>query len=718
MFHSIRTSRYVVCAVVPALMLAGCHSPAIRLNQKHSQTVSATGPTVLDLVDHLSCEIARTYHQNTTVAADDPAMAESAAQHNERWRQLFVNNFVASIDLTLTVTRTDGFNPSISYILPLTGAGNHIATLVYSGTGQTSGMYNDTLALGFQLNSTADRNVEQDYQIDIRSLIMEFDSKGATGALAFQKYQSEHPQNDIPPSRFPYCLAKLKSGAYSRSVNDPSSLAISGSPLQGNMALFEMIEDGLVALDRSSTYNIYGTAGPTRLGDVIQHPPGGGVQIYGFGGGGGGTGGGSAPVAAGKTSFGSKVDFFITTGANGGPSITTLNWKAGAGSGGGGGGGGGSGGGGGAGSGGGGGGGGGQLLNFSRMTQDSLTVTLGATCNEPVDEIGGPADIKIPATPFKGKTAKDNSSILFDHDVRPGGWHVGMGVTAPTLADNSIIAAISSDGKNVTVSEKAKRDADAVLVEPQGAGGPISVEFKTDSAFKGWVKPGDAHVRFAQDVREQDWYVGALILSDTFPQDTAIASISSDGRLVTFSHPANADVIAGEYELHETVIYSMQVTLPHSLALSAANFRPGVFTTSDPKISSDTLNISVWAPPAPGDSTPQVRQVAVGTLQGMGYVLDSGTYSLRLNVSSGVSGQVVGQVWLKGDGRNYAPIKTDMKSSVIHLPRRLAAGLNDDTVTASYWQSVPSCDVMTALQKQTAIDAIATQNLYQNFFRP
>jgi hypothetical protein len=149
----------------------------------------------------------------------------------------------------------------------------------------------------------------------------------------------------------------------------------------------------------------------------------------------------------------------------------------------------------------------------------------------------------------------------------------------------------------------------------------------------------------------------------------------------------------------------MVITLPHSLARHAPTFRSGVFSTSDQK-SGDTLTVS--------DDT---HAAAIGTIQGMGYVLDSGEFTLRLNVSSGTTGQVVGQVWLQGDGTDYSPT-SDARVVLTHMPRRLVASLNDDTPTASYWQSVPSCDVVTAQQKQNAIDAIATQNQFQTFFRP
>src|SRR2546430_855212 len=50
---------------VVAPTVSGCHSPDIRLHQPHSKTVSATGPTVNQLVDHIACEIARAYEINT-----------------------------------------------------------------------------------------------------------------------------------------------------------------------------------------------------------------------------------------------------------------------------------------------------------------------------------------------------------------------------------------------------------------------------------------------------------------------------------------------------------------------------------------------------------------------------------------------------------------------------------------------------------------------------
>lgn len=699
--HSVPSAR-LLSLILLALWLSGCYSPAIRLNQRHSSTESATGPSVSDLVD-------QTYDLNTNLPtelgpADDKSASIKAAadtnarnaEHNGRWRQLVEKNFVASIDLTLMVTRADGFNPSLSYVWPLTGAGNRIAKPIYSGTGQTSATYNDTLALGLQLSSTADRNVEQDFMIDMRSLVMQFYQQGNTDTAADRSYEAAHPSHDIAASRFPYCLASAENGRRVRFPKEAPSRAFSGSSLQGNMALFEMIEDGSLAIDRTAPYNIYGTSGPTHLGDVMQQPHGGvGIEALG-----GGQGAGGAPVAAGKTSFGSKVDFFITTGINGGPSIATLNYKAGGGSSGGSGGGGGGAGGGASGSGAGGGGSGGQLLSYTRTTQDSLTATFGATCAEPLKELAGAASIRVPSFGLRGTTAKADKIVKFAQDVRPAGWSPGMSLKGPNLSDTSSIVKILQNGTVVELSEPAKYNGESLMEPPSRD--PTIVEFAVDVPLEGATKQCSDIVLFPVDVRDHDWYAQGAVYSPSVPGGTRIASISADGRVVRLSKPATE---TGRTHLFERVDYRMAITLPHSLAKQAPEFRAGVFSTSDQK-SGDTVTISGSA-----------GQVAVGTIRGMGYVLDTGEFTLRLNVSSGLTGQVVGQIWLKGNGTHYSA-QTDAQASITHLPPRLIANLNDDTPTANYWQSVPPCDVATAQQKQNTIDAIATQTQFQTFFRP
>jgi hypothetical protein len=134
------------CGLLIALSLNGCASPNLLFNKKSTSPVSVTAPTVADLVDHMACEIGKAYHDNTHLttneksASVDPkeiarVTASNAAHlaHNNRWKKLVEGNFVASIDLNLMVTRAEGFNPSLSYIWPLTGAGHTPSPIVRGG---------------------------------------------------------------------------------------------------------------------------------------------------------------------------------------------------------------------------------------------------------------------------------------------------------------------------------------------------------------------------------------------------------------------------------------------------------------------------------------------------------------------------------------------------------------------------------------------------------
>jgi hypothetical protein len=447
-----------------ALIAAGCKSPNLFLGTGSTRTVSGSEPTVNQLVDHLACEIGRTYNENAGIPTgeESPSSAKlrrdpPSEEHQRRWKRLVENNFVAAIDLTLMVTRTEGVNPSVSYIWPLDGAGHSISPISYSGT-PTPTTFNTTLALGFQLNSTADRNVEQDFLVDMRSLVAQYnftdehlqypESDDDAKARAQDAY-NRRINRATEPSAFPYCLPR---GAVT------ASTAISQVPLRGNMALFEMIEDGLSSLDRSSAYNLYGTSGPTHLVDAIAH----GIVVTAAG---APSGGASAGTSAGKTSFGSKVDFFITSGVNGGPSLSLLNWKAGAGGGGSGGGSASSGGGAAAGA---GGGSGGQLGNYSRMTQDSLTVTFGATCAAPETEndrgasIFIPAEMAVKATPvYPSKTlTKGKDTFQTPVDVTKLGWQTGMKLSGAGFAPGTKIKTISvdADGSLLTLNSAVVDD--------------------------------------------------------------------------------------------------------------------------------------------------------------------------------------------------------------------------------------------------------------------
>jgi len=306
----LRPSRLVPVALVS--ILGGCFSPTLTIFPHQKSNV-----TVGDLVDHIACELGQEYERHST---------------DDIWRHLVDDNFVAQIDLTLTVTQSEGFNPSYSWIKPTLGNGAPIDPTTYAqGMTGTQATYNKTLSVGLQLNGTQDRNVEQDYSIDMRGLWESY--KSAQAEIDAQGKSGPHEQDH----RFPYCRPKTDNGA--------SNFSGVHSPLQGRMALSETIADGLSSLQRSSTYNIYGSSGPTRYTDVFT--PSGAPPPQRFFGlappspaGGNQQPSGAASAGTSKTSFGSKVDFFITEGLNGGYAISLLKHKLAAGSGGGGGGGG------------------------------------------------------------------------------------------------------------------------------------------------------------------------------------------------------------------------------------------------------------------------------------------------------------------------------------------------------------------------------------------
>jgi hypothetical protein len=151
-FFCARGSWEFGCFLLIPMSLAGCFSPSMELTPNSRE---ATKVTVSDLVDHIACQLGEAYAEHHT----DPV-----------WQHLVSDNFVAQIDLTLTVTQAEGFNPSINLIKPLTGNGGKISPIVYSGMGATTATNNQTLALGLQLNGTQDRNIEQDYTLDMRRL--------------------------------------------------------------------------------------------------------------------------------------------------------------------------------------------------------------------------------------------------------------------------------------------------------------------------------------------------------------------------------------------------------------------------------------------------------------------------------------------------------------------------------------------------------------------
>ena len=85
------TARALIPAV--ACVIAGCS--AVGTPSLNHGVFMHTDPNVGDLVKHINCEIAL-----------------SMVDRDSDWSRLWDYNFVASIDLTLTVTNTEGFDLS------------------------------------------------------------------------------------------------------------------------------------------------------------------------------------------------------------------------------------------------------------------------------------------------------------------------------------------------------------------------------------------------------------------------------------------------------------------------------------------------------------------------------------------------------------------------------------------------------------------------------
>ena len=104
----------------------------------------------------------RHLHPQLAVSPDPITVANYAL-----WRHLVDYNFLGTINLTLFVTQTQGLNPSLNFITPLTNLGNPINTIVESINGTssvqnaTTNTNNLTLAVGFQLSGIQDHNFVQ-----------------------------------------------------------------------------------------------------------------------------------------------------------------------------------------------------------------------------------------------------------------------------------------------------------------------------------------------------------------------------------------------------------------------------------------------------------------------------------------------------------------------------------------------------------------------------
>jgi hypothetical protein len=204
-----------------------------------------TPPQVVDLVNHVNCEIAQ-------------AMLKQPK--DSLWHYLWDDNFVASVDLTLLATNVEGFNPSVNWIVPTNTLGKEVS-LPPPMPGQTgmSSMFNRGLAVGIQANGTQDRNFDVTYNIDMTRL-------HATVRRAALAASLEKPP--VAPNLSSICGEEK---SVTGSASKKAKATYSG--LQGELGLQNTIDWGLDAINAGRIYGVYGNSGPVTRGDENTAPP-------------------------------------------------------------------------------------------------------------------------------------------------------------------------------------------------------------------------------------------------------------------------------------------------------------------------------------------------------------------------------------------------------------------------------------------------------------
>jgi hypothetical protein len=276
MFAKVFTELYrfvrVALACVGPLLALGCVTPSLNV-----VPTLPTAPTVPQVERHLTCVLAR--------AMDRHLKAEAAKTPDYAlWHHLIEDNFLATINLTLFVTQTQGLNPSLNFITPLTNLGSPIKTIVESSNGTTSvqnatmNTNNLTLAVGFQLAGMQDHNFVETYIVDLRRLYSEMYAT-PDGVLATC---NELDRTDASHG--------MRYG------------------LKGDLDLEETLESGLEGLQAMPyTPVVTGSAPASKASQQASSA--------------------SVSQSAGASSFSEKVDFSLLWGINGGPNWILLKFK-------------------------------------------------------------------------------------------------------------------------------------------------------------------------------------------------------------------------------------------------------------------------------------------------------------------------------------------------------------------------------------------------------
>jgi hypothetical protein len=202
--------------VLSAGILVGCegHLPSLNTAPQHA------APKAQDVVNHIACEIgvAMNYTDSTLTGVDASLTKRIAARVSgdpriKGWlSELAQYHFVATAQISLEVTDTEGLTPSLQYL-------NNAATL--------------TIGLGGQISGTQDRSLTLNYAIDLSELTV---AKTKEYCASFE---------GAPPG-----AAGLGAVSYS------------GKAIAGDLGLADIIADGLMSLHATETSNVYGSSGP------------------------------------------------------------------------------------------------------------------------------------------------------------------------------------------------------------------------------------------------------------------------------------------------------------------------------------------------------------------------------------------------------------------------------------------------------------------------
>jgi len=237
--------RAAILALVLPAFLVGCqsHLPPLETSPDYP------GPTITDITSNITCELAGIVNAPDEKENEYPlrlAQRIEAYQKSygknliDKIKNLQTYNFVASVQLTLEVTDTEGFTPSLSVIMPF----------------HSSMTSNRTYSVGGSANGTEDRSVTLNYSVDLST-------------LATKDWNEK------------FCSPKFPNNKGSELLTDAG---LTGS-LAGDLGMADIISDGLISLDDTQKQNVYTSAGMTatpntaapKLNGVVvngDHPKG------------------------------------------------------------------------------------------------------------------------------------------------------------------------------------------------------------------------------------------------------------------------------------------------------------------------------------------------------------------------------------------------------------------------------------------------------------